>query len=51
MEMVRFGSFHSDIAAMPDGTASFELRVSTIGEQFINRLKELANAPKVTADD
>lgn len=49
MEITRFGSFHSDVAALPDGSASFEARISSVREEFVSRLKELANALKVAA--
>jgi hypothetical protein len=49
MEVARFGSFHSDVAALPDGSASFEARISSVREEFVNRLKELAFALKVAA--
>jgi hypothetical protein len=50
METVRFGSYHSDIAALPDGTAQFDRRLSFVVEEFVNRLKELANALKVAKE-
>ncbi|MCS4088458.1 hypothetical protein [Rhizobium sp. BK176] len=50
MEMARFGSFHADIAALPDGTASFDSRVASVVEEFRSRLKELADAIKVSGD-
>ena len=49
MELVRFGSFHEDIAALPDGTAEFEERLASLVEEFQQRLKELASAQKVAA--
>ncbi|MBY3157330.1 hypothetical protein HFO56_33945 [Rhizobium laguerreae] len=50
LELVRLGSFHADVASLPDGTASFEARMSSLVEEFLTRLKELAPAPKVSAD-
>ncbi len=46
MELVRFGSFHEDVAVLPDGTAQFQERVASLVEEFRQRLKELTFAQK-----
>ncbi|MCV9964203.1 hypothetical protein OIU34_20165 [Pararhizobium sp. BT-229] len=50
MEKVRFGSFHADVASLPDGSERFEARIAELVEEFRLRLKELAFAPKTSVD-
>lgn len=50
MERVRFGSFHADVASLPDGSAEFEARVAVLVEKFRHRLSELVIIPKTDAD-
>jgi hypothetical protein len=51
MELVRFGTFYEDITALPDGTAEFEYRLSSLIGEFQQRLNELAFAQKEATVD